>query len=67
LLPKPIEEQLVQDHGVHRDELLALEAVDEKAGSVRVIERGQLLVDQVEAARPQPKRGLFSPMSLRSA
>src|SRR6266436_908874 len=49
LVPKSIEEKLVQDHRVHRDELLALETVEQKARGIRVIELGQLLVDQIEA------------------
>src|SRR5262245_48465296 len=49
LLAQPIEEQLVQDHRIHRDELLALEAVNEKAGGLDVIEVGELFPDQVEA------------------
>jgi hypothetical protein len=39
----------VQDHRIHGDELLALEAIDEEAGGVGVIELGELLVDEVEA------------------
>jgi len=39
----------VQDHRVHRDELLALEPVDEEAGGLRVVELGELFLDQVEA------------------
>jgi hypothetical protein len=49
LVAEAVEEQLVQDHRIHRDELLAFEAVDEKAGGLRVIELGELFVDQVEA------------------
>src|SRR5262245_15192738 len=49
LVPEPVEEQLMQDHRIHGDELLALEAVDEKAGGGRVIEPGELLVNQVKA------------------
>src|SRR5262249_42988703 len=49
LVAEAVEEQLVQDHRVHRDELLAFEPVDEKAGGLRVIELGELFVDQVEA------------------
>src|SRR6266540_3464844 len=49
LVAEAVEEQLVQDHRVHRDELLAFESVDEKAGGLRVIELGELLVDQIEA------------------
>src|SRR5512136_1674406 len=36
LISKPVKKQLVQDHRVHRDELLALETVDKEAGSVGV-------------------------------
>jgi hypothetical protein len=39
----------VQDHGVHRDELFALEAIDHKYGSARVIKLGEFLVDEVQA------------------
>jgi hypothetical protein len=39
----------VQDHGVRRDELLALEPVDQEAGRGRGIEPGQLLLDKIEA------------------
>jgi len=49
LVAETVEEQLVQDHRVHCDELLAFEPVDEKAGGLRVIELGELFVDQVEA------------------
>jgi hypothetical protein len=49
LLPKPIEEQLMQNHGVHRDKLFALEAVDHEASGLRVIEVCELLLDEVEA------------------
>ena len=34
LVAEPVEEQLVQDHRVHGDQLLALEAIDEKTGAV---------------------------------
>jgi hypothetical protein len=37
----------MQDHGVHRDELLALDTVDKKAGSRGVIELGELFLDQL--------------------
>ena len=49
LVAEAVEEQLVKDHRVHRDELLAFESVDEKASGLRVIERGKLFVDLVEA------------------
>src|SRR4051794_4831339 len=49
LLPKPIEEQLMEDHRVHRNQLLPLEPADQKTLSLDVIERGQLLLDQSEA------------------
>jgi hypothetical protein len=49
LVAEAVEEQLVQDHRVHRDELLAFEPVDEKPGGLGVIELGELFVDQVEA------------------
>jgi hypothetical protein len=39
----------MQNHRVHRDELFALEAVDEKAGGLGVISFGELFLDQVEA------------------
>jgi len=39
----------MQNHRVHRDELLTLEAIDEKAGGLRVIKFGELFLDQVEA------------------
>jgi hypothetical protein len=48
-LAQPVEEQLMQDHGVGRYELLALEPVDQEAGRGRGIEPGQLLLDEVEA------------------
>jgi hypothetical protein len=48
-LAKAVEEQLVQDHRVHRDELFALEPVDEEVGCLVVVEPGQLLLDEVEA------------------
>ena len=49
LLAKAIEEQLVQDHRVHGDKLLALEAVDQKTGGLGVVELGELLIDEIEA------------------
>src|SRR5262249_17949366 len=49
LVAEAVKEQLVQDHRVHRDKLLALEPVNEKAGGLRIIELGKLLVDLVEA------------------
>jgi hypothetical protein len=39
----------VQNHRVHRDELLALEPVDEEAGRGGKVEPRQLLLDQVQA------------------
>jgi hypothetical protein len=46
---EPVEEELMKDHRVHRDELLALEPVDDKSRSAREIELGELLLDEVEA------------------
>src|SRR6185437_5106010 len=43
------EEQLVQDHRIGGDELLALEAVDGENRCRRKIERGELLRDGVQA------------------
>src|SRR5690349_12758406 len=42
LLAKAIEKQLVQNHRIHRDELLTLDTIDEKACGFRVIELGEL-------------------------
>jgi hypothetical protein len=41
----------MEDHRIHRNELLALEPVDEKAGRVGVIEFGKLFLDQVQTFR----------------
>src|SRR4051795_668008 len=41
------EEQLVQDHRVRRDELLALEAVEDEGRRGGEVEPGELLLDQV--------------------
>src|ERR1700741_5023797 len=49
LVAQPIEKQLVQNHGVHRDKLLALETIDEKAWCAVVIQFGKLFPNQVEA------------------
>ena len=49
LLTEAVEEHLVQDHRVHRDELLALEPVHDEAGRGGEVEPGQLLLDQVQA------------------
>jgi hypothetical protein len=38
----------MQDHRIHRDQLLALEPVDQKSRRLRVVELGQLLLDQIE-------------------
>src|SRR6266700_1211022 len=43
LLAQTVEEQLMEDHRVHRDELLALEPVDQESGSARGVELGELL------------------------
>jgi hypothetical protein len=47
LFPQALKEKLVQDHGVHRDQLLALEAVDQVVGRARVVEFGKLILDAV--------------------
>src|SRR5439155_2787045 len=49
LLAQAVEEQLMEDHRVHRDELLALEPVDQESRSARGVEPGELLLDQIEA------------------
>src|SRR5205823_7640894 len=54
LISKPVKEQLMQNHGIHGDELLALEAVDEEAGGIGVIELGELLIDEVEPFHRSP-------------
>ena len=38
LVTEPVKEQLMQDHGIHRDQLFAFEAVDEKSRGLRVVE-----------------------------
>src|SRR5258706_15753099 len=48
LIPDAIEEMLMKNHRVHRDEFFALEAVDQEAGSVGIIELGELLADEIE-------------------
>jgi hypothetical protein len=47
--PEPIEEQLMQDHRVRRDQLLALQPVDDEYGGRRKIRLCQLHLDCVEA------------------
>ena len=49
LLTQAIEEQLVQDHRIGGDQLLALEAVDEEVGRRIEVEAGELLGDEVQA------------------
>jgi len=41
--------QLVEDHRIHRDELFALEPVDQEHGCLREVELGKLRRDGVEA------------------
>src|SRR6516225_1773372 len=48
LLTKRGEEQLMQDHQVARDELLAFETVDHETGRFREIEFGKLRLDRIE-------------------
>jgi hypothetical protein len=48
VLAETVEKQLVQDHRIHRDELLALEAVDQESRRVWVVELGELLVDHIQ-------------------
>ena len=48
LLSQPVEEQLMEDHRVHCDQLLALEPVDEKAGGLGVLNIRELLLDEIE-------------------
>ena len=48
-LAEPVEEELVQDHRVGGDQLLALEAIDQEARRGREIEPGELLLDEVQA------------------
>jgi hypothetical protein len=48
LVAKPVEKQLVQDHGVRGDQLLALEAIDEKIRSRVEVETRELLGDEIE-------------------
>jgi hypothetical protein len=49
LFAETVEEQLVEDHRVHRDQLLALKTVHEEAGRGGVVQSGELLIDHVEA------------------
>ena len=46
---KTVKEKLVQDHRVHRDQLFALEPIDDEGRRRREIEFGKLLIDRVEA------------------
>src|SRR6266567_7301563 len=39
----------MEDHRVHCDEFLTLEAVDQKSRSARGVQLGELLLDQIEA------------------
>src|SRR5437016_928088 len=47
LLAKSVKEHLMQDHRVHCDQLLALEAVERKAGGFGIVELGELLFDEI--------------------
>jgi hypothetical protein len=49
LITKRGEEQLMQDHRVARDQLLAFETVDHETGCLREIEFGELRRDGIEA------------------
>ena len=49
LIAEPIEEQLVQDHRIGGDQLLALQSIDEEARRAVEVEVCELLGDEVEA------------------
>src|SRR5262249_22940079 len=49
LIAKPIEKQLVQNHGIHGDELFALETIDEKPWRAVVVQFGKVFLNQVQA------------------
>ena len=49
LVTKGSKEQLMQDHRVARDQLLAFETVDHETGCLREIEFGELRRDGIEA------------------
>jgi hypothetical protein len=77
LFPQTIEKELVQDHRIHGDELLALEPVEQKAGSIGIIELCELLIDEVQAlygaaivvfivADDKPLRHAFDPRWIAS-
>src|SRR6185437_9985638 len=74
-LAEPVEIQFMQDHRVHRDELLALQPVDLEDRRRRPIETGEALADRVQApdgaavvvlvmAEEQPVREALQPMRL---
>src|SRR5262249_772212 len=44
-----VKEEFVQDHRIHRDQLLALEPVDQKTGRLVEFKLRKLIVDQIEA------------------
>ena len=46
---KTVKEKFVQDHRVHRDQLFALETIDDEGRRGGEIEFGKLLLDRVEA------------------
>src|SRR5262249_51640631 len=47
LIAESIKEQFMQDHRIHRDQLLALEAVDQKTSGFVEFELRKLVIDQI--------------------
>src|SRR6266478_2131086 len=48
LITETFEEMLMKDHRIHGDKFFALEAIHQKAGSVGIIEFGELLPNKVQ-------------------
>src|SRR5207245_1170393 len=48
LITETVKKQLMKNHGIHRDELLPLQPVDQESGRARVIEAGKLFLNEVQ-------------------
>jgi hypothetical protein len=49
LIAQSVKEQLVQDHRIHRDQLFALEPVDQETGRLVEFKLCKLIIDQIGA------------------
>ena len=43
-----VEKQLMEDHGIHRNELFSLQPVNQEPGRTRAIEAGKLFLNEVQ-------------------